>query len=133
MNITVDTNFLISATQWGYSVSHKLLIKLIENDINIYTTNDILQEFSNVLERDFNYNSEEIANILKILLSFIYIIEPKEKLYIIKDDQDDNKIVECALSSYSEYILTYDKHLLNLKKFRGIKIINPEKALKIIF
>lgn len=37
MKVTVDTNFLISATQWDYSVSHKLLIKLIEKDISYST------------------------------------------------------------------------------------------------
>jgi len=33
MKITVDTNFLISATQWNYSAAHKLLLKLIEKNI----------------------------------------------------------------------------------------------------
>ena len=53
MKITVDTNFLISATQWDYSIAHKLLINLIKTNAKIYTTKDILVEFSKVLERDF--------------------------------------------------------------------------------
>ena len=36
MRIVLDTNFLVSATQWDYSVSHRLLKKLIENDAEIF-------------------------------------------------------------------------------------------------
>ena len=59
MNITVDTNFLISATQWDNSVAFKLLKRLLEANIKIFTTKDILDEFSEVLQRDFKYNKEE--------------------------------------------------------------------------
>jgi predicted nucleic acid-binding protein len=53
MNITPDTNFFISATQWDSSVTHKLLIQFIEQDISIFTTQEILEEFKIVLVRDF--------------------------------------------------------------------------------
>ena len=59
MKITADTNFFVSATQWDDSVAHKLLIKLIETDAEIFTTKEILNEFSEVLQRDFDYNEEE--------------------------------------------------------------------------
>ncbi len=133
MRITVDTNFLISATQWDNSVAHKLLLKLIENNIKIYTTNDILNEFSIVLKRDFNYGKREIANILETILSLVRLVIPRCKVNVIKDDPDDNKIIECAVASSSEYILTYDKHLLKIKDYEGIKIISPEEFLRILF
>tara|TARA_Y100000310_G_scaffold292948_1_gene322140 strand:+ start:138 stop:536 length:399 start_codon:yes stop_codon:yes gene_type:complete len=128
MKITVDTNFLISSTQWDYSVGHKLLINLIENNVEIYTTNEILEEFSKVLKRDFKYNDDETANIIEGILPFLILIDPKTKVNIVKDDPDDNKIIECALESDSEYIITYDNHLLKLKEYKGIRIIKPEEA-----
>ncbi|MEK6881861.1 MAG: hypothetical protein AABY22_19745, partial [Nanoarchaeota archaeon] len=60
MKITADTNFLISATQWDNSVSHKILIKLIKADAKIFITKEILEEFSEVLQRDFKFNEKEI-------------------------------------------------------------------------
>ena len=132
MKISVDTNFLISATQWDYSVSHKLLIRLIKENVEIFTTKNILEEFSEVLERDFKYNQIEIANILEKILAFIKIVEPKGKIEIVEDDPDDNMIIECAVESFSDYIITYDKHLLNVKEYKGIKIIKPEEAFDIL-
>ena len=132
MKVTVDTNFLISATQWDYSVAHKLLKKLILSDAKIFTTQDIFDETAEVLERDFEYNKNEAKNIVEKILLFAKLIEPRQKVDVIKDDPDDNRVIECAIESSSDYILTYDRHLLKLKEFREIKIITPEEFNKII-
>jgi len=131
MKVTVDTNFLISATQWDYSVAHKLLKKLILSDTEIFTTQDILDETSEVLERDFEYGKDKAKNIIEKILLFAKLIEPKQKIDIIKDDPDDNKVIECAVESSSDYVITYDRHLLKLKEYKGIKIMTPEEFNKI--
>ena len=130
MRVTVDTNFLISATQWDYSVAHKLLKKFILSDAKIFTTQDILDETAEVLERDFKYSKSEAKKIIETILLFADLIEPKQKVDVIKDDPDDNKVVECAIESSSDYIITYDKHLLKLKEYKRIKIVKPEELLK---
>ncbi|MBI4452607.1 putative toxin-antitoxin system toxin component, PIN family [Candidatus Woesearchaeota archaeon] len=132
MKVTVDTNFLISATQWDYSVAHKLSKKLILSDAEIFTTQDILDETIEVLERDFEYSKNEAKNIIEKILLFAKLIEPKQKINVIKDDPDDNKVIECAIESSSDCIITYDNHLLKLKEHKGIKIVKPEEILKII-
>jgi|SRR3990167_4341424 len=130
MKVTVDTNFLISATQWDYSVAHKLLKRIILSDAKIFTTQDILNETVEVLERDFEYSKNEANNIIKKILLFAKLIEPKQKINVIKDDPDDNKVIECAVESFSDYIITYDRHLLKLKEYKGIKIVKPEEIFK---
>ena len=127
MKVTVDTNFLISATQWDYSAAHKLLKKFILSEAEIFTTQDILDETAEVLERDFEYNEGEVKNIIGKILLFTKLIEPKQRVDAIKDDPDDNKVIECAVESSSDYIITYDRHLLKLKEYKGIKIAKPEE------
>ena len=127
MRITLDTNFLVSATQWDYSVAHKLLLKLIRQNAQFFTTKDVLQEFSDVLERDFQYTADEATNIIEKVMAFATLIKTTSSINAVKEDPDDNKILECAMDSGSQYILTYDKHLLNLKEYQGIKIIKPEQ------
>jgi predicted nucleic acid-binding protein len=51
MKVTVDTNFLISATQWDYSVAHKLLKIFILSDVKIFTTKEILGETAEAFQR----------------------------------------------------------------------------------
>jgi len=132
MKITVDTNFLISATQWDNSVCQKLLIKLMQESVEIFTTKEILDECVEVLERDFQLQKEESERIVEKLLLIMKLIETTSRVNIVTEDQDDNKIIECALDSQSEYIITYDKHLLKLKEYRGIRTITPEEARNLI-
>lgn len=130
MKIAIDTNFLVSATQWDYSVGHKLLQKLIRNNVGIFTTKEILDEFAEVLKRDFLYTEEEVQNLLEIVLQFLTLVTPNKKIDIVKEDLEDNKIIECAIESKSDFILSYDKHLLKLKEYQGIKIVRPEEIIK---
>jgi putative PIN family toxin of toxin-antitoxin system len=129
MRVTADTNFLISATQWDYSVAHKLLKRFILSGTVIFTTQEILDETKEVLKRDFKYDRREANNIINKILFFTKLIEPKQKSNIIKDDPDDNKVIDCAVESSSLYIITYDKHLLKLKEYEKIKIVTPEEVL----
>ncbi|HLD07090.1 MAG TPA: putative toxin-antitoxin system toxin component, PIN family [Candidatus Nanoarchaeia archaeon] len=130
MKVTVDTNFFISATQWDYSVAHKLLKRLIASDAQICTTQDILEETAEVLERDFGYNKSEAQNIIGRILLIVMLVKPDEEVEIIADDPDDNKVIACAVASSSEYIITYDLHLLRLREYKGIRIVKPEELVK---
>lgn len=132
MKVVFDTNVLLSSTLWDGSVAQKLLFELIRSDSKIFSSTEIISEYKNILKRDFDYSDEEIAHIMKRVLAFVTLITSEEKLDVVKDDPDDNKILECAVSSASQYIITYDKHLLNIREFKGIKIIKPDETLKII-
>jgi uncharacterized protein len=132
MNVTFDTNVLLSATLWNNSVAQKVLFMCIRKDITIYSSPFILKEYQNVLKRDFDFSEEEIAECIQKILLCVNLIDPEIQVDIVKDDPDDNSIIECALVSLSKYILTYDKHLLIIKEYNGIKIIKPEEA-RLIF
>jgi predicted nucleic acid-binding protein len=51
------------------------------------------------------------------------------KLDVVKDDPDDNRIVECAVSSGSEYLVTGDKDLLRLRVYDAIRIVKVAEFL----
>ncbi len=132
MKFVFDTNILISATGWEGSVSEKLLIKAVELGFKIFTSQEILLEFHKVLVRDFDYTIDQATEEIDGLLPIFTIVKTREKLDVIKEDPTDNKIIECAIVSGSEYIVSYDKHLLEIKEFRGIKIVKPEELLRIL-
>jgi len=127
--IVFDTNILISSTLWGNSVAQKVLQKCIRENVQIFSSNEILEEFAKILKRDFDYSSEEAEKVISNTLQFITLIDTTTKAAIITEDPDDNKILECAIDSNSEVILTYDNHLLKLGEFSGIKIMKPESLI----
>lgn len=131
MNIVLDTNILISATLWEGSVAQKLLLYCIQENISLFSTTDIFIEYQKVLIRDFKYTEEEVNNILKKIISFTRLVIPKKKIFEVREDPDDNKIIECAIESQSTHIITYDKHLLRIQQYEEIQIITPEEFLRI--
>ena len=111
--IVFDTNVLISATLWDNSVAQKFLFRCIRENIQIFSSQEIIEEYKEILARDFDYKGQEIVEILEKVFQFV---TSSKKVDIVKEDADDNKIIECAIESKSEYIVSYDKHLLMLYK-----------------
>jgi predicted nucleic acid-binding protein len=54
------------------------------------------------------------------------------ELDAVPQDRDDNAILECALASKSDYIITSDKHLLRLKRYGGADIVTPAAFLTLL-
>ena len=129
MKIVFDTNVLISATLWHNSVAQKFLFKCIQENTQIFSSQEIIEEYKEILARDFGYNKQEIGEILERVLRFVTLVIPDKKIEAVKEDADDNKIIECAIEADAEYIISYDNHLLKLKGYQGIKIVRPEEAL----
>ena len=113
----------------GETENQELLEKFIRKNHELFTSNEILEEFENILKRDFKYSNEESKNIIEKVLQFLTLVTPTKRVSFVKDDPDDNKIIECALESNAEYIVSYDKHLLKLKEYSEIKVVRPEEAL----
>jgi len=128
MTVTFDTNALLSATLWDGSVAQKLLHDLIKQNIKIYSSLEILNEYQKILKRDFDFSDKDVAEIMQKILAFITLVKPEIKVSVVKNDPDDNIIIECAIESKSKYIITYDKHLLNIGEYSGTRIIRPEEA-----
>ena len=133
MKIVFDTNVLISSTLWNNSVAQKFLFRCIKENISIFSSQEIIEEYKKILARDFNYKEQEIGEILEKILQFLTLVTPSIKVDVVKEDPYDNMIIACAIESKSEYILSYDKHLLKLKEYQGINIARPEEAFGLVF
>ncbi|MBS3138016.1 putative toxin-antitoxin system toxin component, PIN family [Candidatus Woesearchaeota archaeon] len=101
MAVTFDTNVLLSATLWDGSVAQKLLFDLIRQGIKIYSTTEIISEYQEILKRDFDFSDAEVSEIMEKVLTFVTLVSPQTKIKAVKDDPDDDIIIECALESES--------------------------------
>jgi putative PIN family toxin of toxin-antitoxin system len=58
--------------------------------------------------------------------------EPTEHFNVVPDDISDNQFVDCAIVSKADYLITGDRHLLQLETFRTVKIISVDGFLEVI-
>ena len=137
MKIVLDTNIFISAFLWQKTVK-EIFILAKEDEVQICVTKEILDEFCRVLKHPkFLFRLKLINKTPEgIITEFLEIVKfyPQKifKTTIIKEDPSDDKFLSCATISNASFIISGDKHLLQLKNFRGIPIISARNFLKIL-
>ena len=47
------------------------------------------------------------------------VVKPTVILEVIKDDPDDNRVLECAAAGEANSIVSGDRHLLQLRSYEG--------------
>jgi putative PIN family toxin of toxin-antitoxin system len=125
-----DTNVLISALN-GQGPPYLAIQAVYREKVRLIITPEILFEFEEVLSRPkFPYTREHIKEILALTINISEVVHPKSSIDIVKEDPDDNKILEAAMAGKADFIVTGDKHLLALKTVTGIEIISPREFIK---
>jgi len=120
--IVIDTNVYISAIFWGGKPREVLELGR-SGRISIFTSSEIHAEIEMKLKTKFRIEENEVAQILLDYAMFTLPIKPLHRVTVIEADPDDDKFIECAVAAKAGYIVSGDKHLLNLKNYQGIQIM----------
>jgi len=97
--------------------------------IEIYISPAIIDEIAGVLARKFGWSSSRIREATRAISDFTVLIHPTEPVSLVREDEADNRILECAVAAAADTIVTGDRHLLKLQRFRGIRITTPSEFL----
>jgi len=128
MRAAVDTNVLISGLIDKVNPPAKVVNAWVARKFQPAVSGEVVKEYSAVLTRE-KFSSlgtvEERLNLLSMLLSFehVALVSHEEKINAIQDDPQDNIFLECAVAGRCELIVSGDRHLLQLKSYKDIKIM----------
>jgi len=133
LKIVLDTNILLVSIS-PKSDYYWVFQKFINEEYTLCVTTDILQEYEEII---VNHMGQEVANTVLQLIENSINVEFITKYFrwqLIKADPDDNKFVDCAISSNAKYIVTNDKHFNILKEvpFPKIEVIDIEEFKKVV-
>jgi len=118
---TLDTNILISALGWKGNPK-QVFEKIVNREVELIISEVQFNELSEVLDYPkFQFTEERKDRFKALILEVATFVKPVEKIDVIKDDPDDNIILECAVTGSVDYIVSGDPDLLDLKEFRGDK------------
>jgi len=132
IRVVLDTNVYISAIIIG-GVCEKLFEEIQKRDFKIFISPFLIQEIIKVLKKKFKWDDEMIQFVICFLLEKAILIYPQKKVFIIKEKEDDNRILEIALEAKAHFLISGDKkHILPLKKINHTQIISPKNFLKIL-
>ena len=129
INVVLDTNVFISSIFWTGN-PHRIVELALDKTIQVYTSLEILTELERVLKNSFKQDTQFIERQIALILEYALVIQTNQRVEIIKEDQDDNKIIECALAAKADYIISGDHHLFDLKEIFEIRIVKPKEFLE---
>lgn len=126
----LDTNIVISAIIFGGN-PRKVLNLAIEGKISLFFSEPMFEEIREILGgRKFRFTAPQLSVVERELEAISETVYPKESINVVQDDPDDDLFIECALAADADYIISGDKHLLDLKRYGKVKIVNAANLLR---
>ena len=131
MRIVIDSNVWISALVFG-GKPRLIFEHAVANGWTIVASEEIFTEVRRVLSVKFIDFVDDFEGFQAILRAQIDKVQLGGIRITVSRDEDDNRVIETALSGDASYIVTGDKDLLMLLKYEDIAILKPADFLEVI-
>lgn len=125
----LDTNIIISGL--NFSGRERDILELARvQAYELYLSPFILGEVSSVLTRKFGWDGVRAERVVRLIASWATVLEPEQRVTLVRRNDADNRILECALAAGADYLVTGDRrHLLPLKQLEGVLIVTSSEFL----
>ena len=126
--VVLDTNIMVSMALGGQV--GEINDEWRAGNFQLIVSEEIVSEYLEVLQRPkLNLKARTVAVIIARVYRKAEFVSPKEQIAHIQPDPKDDKFLEAAIAGKVDFIVSGDKHLLNLKEFRSIPIITGREFL----
>lgn len=124
-----DTNIYISALLFGGTC--EVILGLARAGLlDLYDSPAIERELRRILRDKFRWTAPQVRDAVLELRLITTRIHPTLHFSGVVRDADDHRILECAVATRADYLITGDKRDLQpLKQFRGTRIVSPREFL----
>lgn len=138
MRVTLDTNVLVSAfiSKRGQPADILDLVTTFE-EITLVLSDEILKEFVEVMNREevrtrFGYNRIDISEFEGAIRGIAEIVKVESVFRAVEEVPEDDIVVNTAYDGKVDYIVSGDRHLVKLSRFKGVQVVSPRVFLAIV-
>lgn len=136
MRIVIDTNVLVAAMRSRTGASRRLISLIPSDKFEFSMSVTLYLEYLDVMTRKENIppgiTDKEMVQFVRELLSY----SRKQGIYFkwrpALKDADDDFVLELAIASQSEYIITFNERDFRDIELFGIEAISPSSFLKLL-
>src|SRR5947199_2735326 len=112
--VVADTNIYVSAVMFAGLPGSLVELGLLQV-FTLVISPQLLDELEDKLRVKFGVTLRDAAAIRARLEAVANMVVPELVIDVVNDDPDDNRVLECAVAGHADYIVSGDRHLLNLK------------------
>ena len=128
LRVVLDTNiFLVSlAAQSKY---HWIYRALMNQKFDLVVSNEILTEYQEVVALRYGLNFTDASLEYLLLIPNVILTNPSFLWQLVENDKDDNKFVDTYIASQSDFIVSNDRHIHQIKDnvFPQISVLRYEE------
>lgn len=134
LKVVCDSNTVISGLTAHAGGPYEILEAWRRGEVVLLLCEASVAEVVEVLGRAFfreqrGITPEGIARVRQMLEANAVVVAPKELLSVVKEDPDDDRILECALEGGADYLVSGDHHLLRLRRYEHLPIVTAREFL----
>ncbi len=101
--------------------------------IVMVTSPPLLDELAQVLRRrKLASVFKEPSTIVRLVETASVVVEPARSVRVVTADPADDRVLEAAEAAGADFIVTGDRHLLDLERFAGTRIVSPRTFVRLI-
>jgi len=134
MIVVIDTNVLVSALLNPAGIPAKILKMLLDGRFVAAVNEDIIEEYTDVLNRaKFGFNPYDIADLMSYLCNYSVsaIMRTPSAQYDVMHE-DDRKFLEVAIAAKADFLITGNLKHFPDSKHDKLKIISPAGFINFI-
>ena len=128
----IDTNVVVSANLNDEGLPAAILDLAANKKILMCVSEAVLAEYKDVLNRPrLNLTPQRIARTLSVIRKTSLLVNPTRTITLIKADEPDNRLLECAQAAGADYLVTGNtKHFP--ATFERTMIVTPKQFIDLI-
>jgi putative PIN family toxin of toxin-antitoxin system len=127
--VTLDTATYVRALLFG-GAPLELLGLASQGQIRLFISEPILQEVLRALRDKFRRDIAGLHKTERVIRRLAQLVTPTKTLNIIKYDEPDNRVLECAQEAKADYIVSGDPDVLRLKPFGTARIVKVDLFMR---
>ncbi len=124
VKVLLDTNVFIDADRGQGSFGQRIIELVINNQIVGIISRPVRNENNLIINRLIKDN--DLKTQISTYFSKCKKVEPV-RIDVRLDDKEDVKILASAVAGAVSFLITEDRHLLELDEYRGVKIVRPRE------
>jgi uncharacterized protein len=137
VHIVLDSNIVVSSYIVPLGAPARIVTAWHADRFVVIVSEPLLSEY----ERSLNYprvrrrhglTPEQVAREIVQIRELALMVVPQSVPRVVADDPDDDQIVAAAVAGQATYIVSGDRHLLDLSEYQGIRILSPAVFLPVL-
>jgi len=119
--VILDTNILVAASYAPHSAARRILDACLAGQLQAIASRAVYREYDLIVAKAVRVSGyrDQLARWRENL----EVVAPRSVGRVVPDDPDDDKFIAAALGGAARWIITNDRHLLDLDPYGPIRIV----------